>query len=290
MERNISKDKNKDNQNDISNANLKSIKSNYILKKIYANLEKKKSLRIVKYNKNIQNRLNLDIKDYEIFLMIEIEIIPCEDTYGKFINVKEEDKIYYHIYFNDNKEEIKNEFYIYEGDKVSKIKIIIDYQVKSFEKLFQNCKCIKSINFKKFYNNNINNMSWMFYGCSSLNKLNISNFITNNVNNMRSMFKECSLLKQLNLSNFNTYNVTNMSWMFSGCSSLKKLNLSNFNTYNVTNMSYMFYKCLSLKELNLPNFNTNNATDMFKMLSECSNYLKNKIRLENKNIMDEAFF
>ena len=106
-----------------------------------------KKLEIVKCNKKIQNKLNLSIKDYkeysETFTPIEIEILTTKDKYGKFININENDKLYYHIYFNDNKEEIKNkykinkeynvtkhEYYIEEGDKVTKIKIIIDYQVK----------------------------------------------------------------------------------------------------------------------------------------------------------------
>ena len=42
-----------------------------------------------------------------------------------------------------------------EEDKVSKINIIIDYQIKSFKYLFSYCKCIESIEFKKFYRNNI---------------------------------------------------------------------------------------------------------------------------------------
>ena len=69
--------------------------------------------------------------------------------------------------------------------KLQKYKIIINYQVKSFEKLFYYCKCIESINFKMFSRNNINinNMSYMFYGCSSLKKINISNFNTSNVVN-----------------------------------------------------------------------------------------------------------
>ena len=44
------------------------------------------------------------------------------------------------------------------------IKIIINYQVKSFENLFRDCNCIESINFKKFYKNNINNMSYIENG------------------------------------------------------------------------------------------------------------------------------
>ena len=117
--------KNKNHQNNISNniSNiLKNIKSNYILSKIYDNIQKRKYLEIVKYNKKMQNRLNLSIKDYEIYTQIEIEIIPCKEKYGKFINIKENDKLYYNIYFNDNKEEIKNQYKIKERDKVKTLK------------------------------------------------------------------------------------------------------------------------------------------------------------------------
>ena len=55
-------------------------------------------------------------------------------------------------------------------------------------------------------------------------------------------------------------------------------------------MSCMFSECSSLKELNLNNFNTNNVTDMSSMFSGCSDDLKVKIKSENRNIKDEAFF
>ena len=156
---NVSKENNKENESAKPNPIIDNIKSRYILSKIYNNMTIKKKLKIVKYNKRIQNRLNLGVKDYkeysETFTPIEIEIIPIKDKYGKFINNNENDKLYYHIYFNDNKEEIKNKYEINEEDKVTKIKIIIDYQVKSFKKLFSWCECIESINFKKFYRNNV---------------------------------------------------------------------------------------------------------------------------------------
>ena len=207
-------------------------------------MTQKKKLEIVRCNKKIQNRLNLSIKDYkeysETFTPIEIEIIPAKDKYGSFIIINENDKLYYHIYFNDNKEEIKNkyrfneedgvtkhEYYIDEEDKVTKIKIIIDYQVKSFKGLFSWCECIESINFKKFYRNNITDMSGMFSGCSSLKELNLNNFNTNSVTDMYHMFLGCSLLKELNLNNFNTNNVTNMSWMFRGCLDELKLKIKS---------------------------------------------------------------
>ena len=119
---------------------FKNLKSDYFLKKLFYNLLKKKSLDIIKYNKNIKERINISIQDYkeysEIYSSIEIEIKPDNNKYGKFININENDKLYYHIYLNDNKEEIKNKYEIDEQDKVRKIKIIIDYEVKSFERLF----------------------------------------------------------------------------------------------------------------------------------------------------------
>jgi len=93
---------------------FKNLKSNYILKKLFNNLMKKKKLDIIKYNKNIKDRINISIEDYkgysEIYSSVEIEIKPFENIYGKFININEEKKMYYHIYFNDNKEEIKRNY------------------------------------------------------------------------------------------------------------------------------------------------------------------------------------
>ena len=148
---------------------FKKLKSDYFLQLLFNNLLKKKSLDIIKYNNNIKNRMNISIKDYkeysEIYSTIEIEIKPVNNKYGTFININKEKDIYFHIYFNNNKEEIKKN-YLNENENIEKIKIIIDHQIKSFEKLFEDCDCIEYICFKKFYRNNINNMERMFSGCS----------------------------------------------------------------------------------------------------------------------------
>ena len=176
---------------------FRKLKSDYFLQKLFNILLKIKSLYIIKYNNNIKYRLNISIKDYkeysEIYSSIEIEIKPVNNKYGKFINMNE-------------------------SENVEKSKIIIDYQIKSLERLFKDCEYIEYICFKHFYRNTINNMRYMFCGCSPLKELNLSNFNTNNVSNMRSMFWGCSSLKELNLSNFNTNNVTDMEGMFYGCS------------------------------------------------------------------------
>ena len=51
----------------------------------------------------------------------------------------------------------------------------------------------------------------------------------------------------------------------------------------------MFYGCSALKELNISNFNTNNVTDMRRMFAGCSNQFQNKIRVQYKDIEEEAF-
>ena len=202
----------------------KNIKSKFILQKIFSNLTENKLLKIVKYNKNIQKKLEKDINEYKHFNKIIIEIIQInkeEDKNSKnedkkelveyyFIHYKEEEKKYYHIYFNDEKEE-KHRRYFTNNENVKKIKIIIDEHIKSFKNLFIWCKCVEKINFIKFNRKDINNMCSMFSICSSLKELNLNNFNTDNVTNMRNLFNGCSSLKELNLQNFNTANVKDMS-------------------------------------------------------------------------------
>ena len=89
------------------------IKSKYILKQILDKIKEKKLLEIIKYNKKIQNKLDINLNNFkefsEKFSSIELELTIIKKDYNKFINIlRDEDKVYYHIYFNDNKKEIKN--------------------------------------------------------------------------------------------------------------------------------------------------------------------------------------
>ena len=295
------------------------LKCNYFLIKLFNIIKKKKSFEIIKYNKKLQNRLNLSVKDYkeysQLYSSIEIELKlvdnKFDEVYDNFINIREKkNKEYYHIFFDNSKEEIKR-YNLKENEGVKTIKIIIDHQVESFYELFNNCCNISSIFFKKFNRTNIYDMCGMFSGCSSLKELNLSNFNTNNVTNMSWMFNGCSSLKELNLSNFNTGKVTDMYCMFNYCKSLeeldlsnfntnnvtimgstfaycdslKKLNLFNFNTSNVTSMSFMFFHCLSLNELIFSNFNTDKVEDMSFMFNGCPSELKKKVKEKNKHYL-----
>ena len=179
------------NENDL----LKNIKSKYILKQILNNLDMTRLLKLVKYNKKIQERLNIDINNYQEYGEIEIEMIPIpinqRDEYGhKFINIPEKDRKYYHISFDNDIKEIVNP-YIFPINNINVIKVKIDRQIKSFYELFNECDGIKELSFTKFVRNNITNMKAMFEQASSLKKVDLSLCKTNKVTDMSYMFCGC---------------------------------------------------------------------------------------------------
>ena len=272
--KNTENDKFKINLNNNKKILLIDIKSSYILKKICSCLNKKNKLNIIKHNKKLQYKLNFTIDDYkklydEYFSPIEIELIIKKNTEGNFINIENNNISFYHIFFDDNNQELKKNYITNENLDINKIKIIIDHQIKSFRGLFKDCKCIKYINFINFKRIDIKDMSYMFYNCKSLQELDLNNYNTSNVFDMSYMFYNCQNLKELYLYNFNTQNVNNMSYMFYNCYFLKKLDLNNFNTQNVIYMDYMFYNCKNLKNLYLYNFNTQNVNSMCYMFYKC---------------------
>ena len=108
-------------------------------------------------------KLNISKNDYKNFIEIEIELIPEEYSSGQFINIlNKKDELYYHIYLNDDKKELKRN-YITKEDKAIIIRIIIDHNINSFSKLFENCGCIESVNIIKSNISNIKNANRMFF-------------------------------------------------------------------------------------------------------------------------------
>ena len=57
---------------------LPNIKSKYILKLIFDKLDQAKILKLINYNKSIQNKMEIGLKDYifEFMYIIKIEIYP----------------------------------------------------------------------------------------------------------------------------------------------------------------------------------------------------------------------
>ena len=129
--------------------------SDYFLNKICNILDIKTKLTIIKYNKKIQNKCGLTIKNYkeysEIYSTIEIDIILSFIYKEPFIQIYDEHFQVHegiHIYFDDNKEEQIEKYCLYYDDNVNKIKIIIIHKIKSFENLFYGCNHRETLNFK----------------------------------------------------------------------------------------------------------------------------------------------
>jgi len=66
--------------------------------------------------------LDLSINDYKecfgLYTSVELEIKIANNEFNSFINISESDKKYYHIYFDDKKEEIKRN-YLNKEDKAN---------------------------------------------------------------------------------------------------------------------------------------------------------------------------
>ena len=253
------------------------IKSNFILKKVIDHLPRHKLLKLINHSKKVQNRLNKNINDYKNeFYKIIIEIIPLEYSKGKILYSTKQNRSHYHIYLNDDKVETKRKN-ITKAEKINKIILEIDYDIKSLKDLFRERLYIKKINFIKFNRDDITDMSFMFYGCEFLEEINFSK-------NMSFMFYGCEWLHTINLSSFNTSKVTNMSSMFNNCRRLNELNLSNFETPKVIDMTRMFSKCCSLRSLDISNFNFDNVkykTYVFSG-SYCLDAIKHKMFKANE--------
>ena len=288
---------------------LKKIQSKYILKLVMENMKENIRLNLIKYNKSLQKKIDIKLKDYaEYSKIVIIEIVPSKVLQkAYFINFEPEEKDYFKIYFDGKR---RKENYITKKDNVSKIKIIIKREFKKFDSLFYHCKFIEKINFVCFNRDDIEDMSNMFEESINLKEINFNSFNTKNVTNMGSMFSDCNSLTKLNLSKFDTSNVVYMDYMFNNCINLEELDISNFDSSNVKDMSRMFhkcsflnkiihqklnankvtsanemlFKCSSLKELNIT-FNTNLYIYNYQMLYGCSNELKKCIKKNNKNLV-----
>ena len=77
-------------------------------------MKKNKSLLIIRYNRKLQKRFNLSIIDYreytQIFTPIEILLKLSSNKYDIFINMNDELKEYYHVYFDNSNTEIKRNY------------------------------------------------------------------------------------------------------------------------------------------------------------------------------------
>ena len=165
-------------------AHIKKILSRYVLKKIFSNLQENVFYKIIKYNKSIQNRLNINLKDsifnYEYIIKTKSDVIESfkkiqhknKYKYKSDLSFKEKFVLKYSYYLEENikeeDEEIK--FLIkYKGFKINDYPIPSNFNLLSFP---------EKMNFF------LKNESYLKY---SLNKENIK--LINSINELRKKTK-----------------------------------------------------------------------------------------------------
>ena len=88
--------KRKCNENNTNNY-LSNINSKYILTQIFDYIDENKYLNIIRYNKALQKKINIDIKYYEKLSLIEIELYPINKAIKEN---KDSNQTYFTIYYN----------------------------------------------------------------------------------------------------------------------------------------------------------------------------------------------
>ena len=119
------------------------------------------------YNKSLQNKLEINTDNYqeyaEKYTKIEIEIVPYQSVYDSDVIYysNPQYKPFFHTYYND-KENEKGLFFKNRDNEIKKIKVVIHFQVKAIDNLFNSCSGVRIVNFKKFNRKDITSMGKIF--------------------------------------------------------------------------------------------------------------------------------
>lgn len=167
------------------------IQSDFVLCKIFSFIPEFLVLKINKYCKTTQKKLNITKNLYEECLKSIIEIIPYEDHHYKFINLEENNSNYFHFYYNCIKDD--NLFNLDNFDKsrnIDKIIITIDFEYGhlNLNNLFNECLLINKISFVQFKRNDFSSMKKLFLNCMHLQEVNFYDINTKQVTDMSSIF------------------------------------------------------------------------------------------------------
>ena len=212
--------------------------------------------------------------NYITIVLIVLPVISCNFITIKFKGTGEEqpfmnpsEERYFQGNITIDNVSISSSNYKYKfPNKIVTIKIYLDPNIKSFQKMFSNISNIIEVDISKSNTSLVENMTYMFDNCTSM------------------VFA--------NLSNINISSLINIENMFSNCLNLKYLDLTNVNLLKVPNHRDVFFNCLQLKEKKLLDkeqfliFQTNK-----RVLEENSDLIDNDEGINNcdiYNIFNEA--
>ena len=97
------------------------------------------------------------------------------------------------------------------------IKILFNYNLKSLNYCFKNCKELIKVNLTNFEMEEVVSMDSTFSGCSKLNEINLEGIKNTNIMNKEYTFENCNELRNINLSPIKAIENAKIESIFSGC-------------------------------------------------------------------------
>ena len=274
------------------NSKLNQIKSSFNLKEIFSFVKEKTKLKVIKYNKYLQNKMDVTKEDFETLnnIVVNIKLTPeyinkLKKEYNEIKN-KIDNKLYDG---EQKKKELENDLYLkgqelkcrflgapFFNQNLEFIKVYLDDLLVENSRFFidflKQEKIPVKIKVTIDKKSNIKDFFCMFAKCRAISELQFLRINTKEITSMNYMFYDCINLKSLDLSDFETNELTNMFGMFKNCQKLENLKLSDtFITSKVTNMQYLFEDCWALSSIDLHKFDTSKLDCTVYMFKNCKN-------------------
>ena len=150
--------------------------------------------------------------------------------------------------------------------------------------MLNNCKYVKSVDFKDWDTRNVISMEAMFQ-LTPLEKIpkEFSKFVTPKLKNIRALFCKCVNIKEIpELKSIfnktdktdNSNKIANISMLFNGCKNLSNVDGKEWHGKNIEDMSYAFNRCKNLKTIDLGNIKIDNVKDMCGLFNGCESLTK----------------
>ena len=151
--------------------------------------------------------------------------------------------------------------------------------------MLNNCKYVKSVDFKDWDTRNVTSMEAMLQ-LTPLKEIpkEISGFVTPKLENIRALFCKCVNIKEIPDLKYifnnktdktdNLNKITNISMLFNGCKNLLNVDGKEWYGNKIEDMSYTFNRCKKLKEIHLGYIKTDNVKNMCGLFNGCESLTK----------------
>ena len=147
--------------------------------------------------------------------------------------------------------------------------------------MLNNCKNLKSVDFKDWNTKNVTSMEAMLQ-LTPLPQIpkEFSKFETSKLENIRALFCKCVNISKIpDLTNIfnkteNKNKITNISMLFNGCKNLLTVDGNSWSGSKITDMSYAFNRCKKLTDIHLGNIKTDNVKNMCGLFNGCESLTK----------------